>query len=124
MNLSRIQREIANAKDRFDYVEGHPTSRGGVMVLVALQTARRYYTLEVTFPDEYPNVMPKVSVRTPTLQSSPHRFSHNEICYMHPRMWNPGRHDLTFVIQRIAKWLSKYEVYQVKGRWPGAGIDH
>ena len=124
MNLSRIQREIANAKDRFDYVEGHPTSRGGVMVLIALQTARRYYTLEVTFPDEYPYVMPKVSVRTPTLQSSPHRFSHNEICYMHPRMWNPGRHDLTFVIQRTAKWLSKYEVYQVKGRWPGAGIDH
>ena len=75
MNLSRIQREIANAKDQFDFVEGHPTSQGSVMVLVALQTARRYYTLEVTFPDQYPNVMPKVSVRTPTLQSSPHRFS-------------------------------------------------
>ena len=124
MNLSSIQREIANAKDQFDFVEGHPTSQGGVMVLVALQTAQRYYTLEVTFPDEYPNVMPKVSVRTPTLQSSPHRYRYNEICYMHPRMWNPGRHHLTFVIQRTAKWLNKYEVYQVKGRWPGAGIDH
>ena len=124
MNLSRIQHEIAHAKQQFDFVEGHPTSHGGVMVLVALQTTRRPYILEVTFPDAYPNVMPKVTVRKPTLQSSPHRYLHNEICYMHPRMWNPGRHDLSFVIERAAKWLSKYEVYQVKGRWPGAGIDH
>ena len=124
MNLARIRHDITNAQGKFDFVEGHPTSEGGVMVLVALQTIRRYYTLEITFPDTYPNVMPKVSVRTPTLKSSPHRYRHNQICYLHPRMWNPGRHDLTFVIKRAAKWLSKYEVYQETGRWPGAGIDH
>lgn len=94
------------------------------MVLVALQTTRRLYTLAVSFPDAYPNSMPKVFVRKPTLEHSPHQYPDDQICYLHPRMWNPGRHDLTFVIQRTAKWLSKYEVYRSQGRWPGAGIDH
>ena len=124
MNLLRIQREIANAQQQFDYVESHPTSNGHIRVLVALQTAFSLYTLEVTFPDVYPNAMPEVYVRKPTLKPSRHRYSDNQICYMHPRMWNPGRHDLTFVIQRAAKWLSKYEVYQARGHWPGAGIAH
>ena len=124
MNFSRIKLEIANARQQFDYVEGHPTGSGGVMVLAALQTIRRIYTLEVLFPDTYPNTMPDVYIRTPKLQASPHSYSGNRICYMHPSMWNPGRHDLTFVIQRSAKWLSKYEVYLRSGHWPGAGIDH
>lgn len=124
MNLARLRSDIANAQQAFDFVERHPTSNGGVMVLVALQTTGRYYTLAVLFPDSYPNVMPEVFVRKPALEVSPHRYPNNQICYLHPRMWNPGRHDLTFVIQRAAKWLSKYEVYRVRGRWPGAGIDH
>ena len=125
MNLLRIRNDIAKAQQYFDFVEGHPTSSGGIMVLVALQTARRYYTLEVIFPESYPNLMPDVFVRTPTLEVSPHRYkADGHICYMHPRMWNPGRHDLTFVIQRAAKWLSKYEVYRIRGRWPGASIPH
>ena len=94
------------------------------MALVALQPSRRIYTLAVNFPDTYPSSMPKVFVRKPTLGDSPHRFSNNQICYLHHSMWNPGRHDLLFVIARAAKWLSKYEIYRATGRWPGAGIPH
>jgi hypothetical protein len=32
--------------------------------------------------------------------------------------------NLTFVIKRAAKWLSKYEVWRQRGRWPGASIKH
>lgn len=125
MDLSRIRRDIAQAKQHFDYVEEHPTSGGGIIVLVALQTVRRYYTLEMIFPESYPNSMPDVFVRKPTLEDSPHRYkADGHICYMHPHMWNPGRHDLTIVIQRAAKWLSKYEVYRELGTWPGASIPH
>ena len=124
MNLQRIWHDITKAQRQFDYVEGHPTINGGVMAMVALQTTRHLYTLEITFPDTYPNSMPEVFVRKPTLKYSPHRYGDNRICYMHPRVWNPGRHDLTYVIQRAAKWLNKYEVYLARGRWPGAGIDH
>lgn len=124
MNLARIRGEIAAAQQYFDYVEGHPTVEGGVMALLALQTTRRVYTLAVSFPDAYPHAMPQVHVRRPALVPSPHRYPNDRICYLHPHMWNPGRHDLTFVIQRSAKWLAKYEVYQQTGRWPGAGMSH
>ena len=124
MNLTRVWRDIASAKEQYDYVEGHPTSSGGVMALVALQTTCRLYTLAINFPETYPNSMPAVIVRKPTLESSPHRYLNNQICYLHPQMWNPGRHDLTFVITRAAKWLSKYEIYRALGKWPGAGIQH
>ena len=124
MNLTRVRREIAAAQEYFDFVEGHATAEGGVMALVALQTNRRVYTLGVTFLDGYPNRMPEVHVRKPELAPSLHRYPNNRICYLLPQLWNPGRHDLTFVIKRAAKWLAKYEVYREKGYWPGAGIVH
>ena len=124
MNLHRIRLEIAQAQKYFDYVESHPTVEGGIMSLIALQTSRQIYTLAVSFPSSYPNRMPEVHVRKPALQWSPHRYPNNQICYLHPHMWNPGRHDLTFVIARAAKWLAKYEVFQKTGKWPGAWIGH
>ena len=124
MNVARIRSEIVAAQRYFDYVEGNPTLEGGVQALVALETGRSVYTLAVSFPEAYPNAMPEVHVRHPALASSPHKYTRNRICYLHPHMWNPGRHDLKFVIQRAAKWLAKYEVYQRTGEWPGAGIDH
>lgn len=94
------------------------------MALIALETSRSVYTMTVSFPEYYPNTMPDVQVRRPALRPSPHRYTDNRICFLHPSMWNPGRHDLTFVIQRAAKWLAKYEVYQQTGAWPGAGLRH
>lgn len=124
MNLTRIRSDINAAQQYFDYVEGWATSAGGLMAVVAIQTNKRIYTLGVSFPDTYPNTMPDVHVRKPSLSPSPHRYPNDRICYLHPHMWNPGRHNLTFVIQRAAKWLSKYEVYRQTGKWPGAGLDH
>ena len=124
MNLRRVRLDIGKAQQYFDYVEAHPTESGGLMALVALQTSRRIYVLEVIFLETYPNTMPRVFVRKPALEYSPHQFPHNQICYLHSSFWNPGRQDLCFVIARAAKWLAKYEVYREKGRWPGAGIDH
>ena len=124
MNLARVRRDIAAAQQYFDYVEGRATAAGGLMALVALQTSRRIYTLGVSFPGLYPNVMPEVQVRKPELSWSPHTYGSGRICYLHPHMWNPGRHDLTFVVQRAAKWLAKYEVYRQTGYWPGAELEH
>ena len=116
MNLPRVRHEIIAAQQYFDYVEGHPTAEGGVMALVALETSRHVYTLAVSFPESYPYAIPEVHVRVPDLGPSPHRYPHDRICFLHPSMWNPGRHDLKFVIQRAAKWLAKYEVYRQTGK--------
>jgi hypothetical protein len=105
-------------------VEAYPTSDGGVYVKAVFQTsAGNTYFTSITFAN-YPNAMPKVFVTKPALGYSTHRYPNDQICYLHPNMWNPGRHDLTFVLGRTAKWLNKYEVFRVTGKWPGAEVLH
>lgn len=124
MNIQRIQREFTDAQRTFAMVELHPTADGRVYVRTALQTATGVYVVSIRFPDLYPNEMPRVYVDTPTIGTTPHRYTQGNICYLHPSMWNPGIHNLTFVIGRAAKWLNKYEVWRVRGKWPGAEIKH
>lgn len=126
MDLARVRREIAQAKESFYYVETQPTSDGQLSVLSAMQTAlNRTYTLAVQFPEAYPNVMPHVYVRKPALRAdAPHRYKAGNICYLHATFWNPGQHNLTLVLARAAKWLNKYDVWLGTGEWPGAEILH
>lgn len=125
MDLARIRREVSEAQQVFSLVECHPTTDGKLYVLAALQTTQsQVYTLSIFFPDLYPYQMPAVHVRKPVLRPSPHRYREGNICYLHPRMWNPGLHTVTFVIGRAAKWLAKYEVYVQRQRWPGVEAPH
>ena len=124
MDVKRIQREFSDAQNYFAYLELHPTTAGKVYARTALQTSEGLYVLSIRFPDSYPNEMPRIFIDAPAITTSPHRYEAGNICYLHPSMWNPGLHDLTFVIKRAAKWLSKYEVWRQRGRWPGASIKH
>jgi ubiquitin-protein ligase len=124
MDVNRIQREFSEAQKTFAYVELHPTSDGKVYARTALQTSSGMYVLSIKFPETYPNEMPRVFVDTPAITSAPHRYQTGNICYLHPSMWNPGVHQLTFVIARAAKWLNKFEVWRSEGTWPGAEIKH
>lgn len=124
MDIQRIRLEVIEAGRQFAYVEAHPTNSGGVFVKTAMQTsAGNTYIGSIRFPN-YPSVMPKVFITKPTLQVNSHVYKDGHICYLHPNMWNPGRHDLTFVLARVAKWLNKYEVWRETGQWPGAEVPH
>ena len=125
MNILRIQNEFNQARQYFSFIELHPTTDGKVYVKAALQpTPQQYYTIAIYFPDNYPNEMPYVYVIKPAIDSAPHRYNKGNICYLHPTMWNPGVHNLLFVIQRTAKWLGKYEIWKRNRSWPGAAIRH
>jgi ubiquitin-protein ligase len=124
MDLTRIRLEFSEAQRTFAYVELHPTSDGKVYSKTALQTGNQMYVLSIRFPDSYPNEMPRVYVDAPSLVTSPHKYQSGNICYLHPSMWNPGIHNLSFVIARSAKWLNKYEIWRRNGKWPGAEIRH
>jgi ubiquitin-protein ligase len=126
MDIARIQREFSEAQQRFALVELRPTTDGKVYARTALQTtAGHNYVLSIKFPDTYPYEMPRVFIDAPTVTTAPHRYQGGHICYLHPTMWNPGVHHLTFVIGRAAKWLNKYEVWRNNGgTWPGAEIKH
>jgi ubiquitin-protein ligase len=125
MDIARIQREFADAQQSFALVELRPTTDGKVYAKTALETAtNNQYVLSIRFPDNYPNEMPRVYVDAPAIGNAPHKYTAGNICYMHSSMWNPGVHNLKFVIWRAAKWLNKYEVWRAKGKWPGAQILH
>ncbi len=84
----------------------------------------RQYVVTIYFP-EYPNRMPKVFVTAPSLRTdAPHVYREGNLCYMHPNFWNPGSHDLVFVLAQVAVWLNKYEVWRDTGRWPGPQLMH
>ena len=124
MDVWRIQREFVEAQRNFAYLELHPAADGRVYARTALQTALGTYVLSIRFPENYPNEMPRVFVDAPAISYAPHRYQQGNICYLHPSMWNPGVHDLKFVVARAAKWLAKYEVWRSRGTWPGAQITH
>jgi len=127
MDVNRIQRELTEAQRIFSSVQLYPTSDGKAYAKAALQTIQnKTYVLSVRFTDNYPNEMPRVFVEAPAITNTntPHTYQTGHICYLHPSMWNPGTHNLSFVIARAAKWLSKFEVWKAKGRWPGASLKH
>ena len=125
MDVGRIRREIAAAKRDFEYVESHYDSQGNPYVRIALQTVKRIYILSISFPDTYPHTMPKVYAVRPALKDNTyHMFEKGNICYQHSSTWNPGRHDLSHVIARTAKWLNKYEIWLKTDRWPGKEVKH
>ena|SRR2546426_635498 len=125
MDIHRIHREVAQAATTFALVEAYPTNEGGVYVKAGLQTSvGNAFVAAVYFPN-YPHQMPRVFITKPALHPAiKHRYTDGHICYLHPNMWNPGRHDLTFVLARTAKWLNKYEVWRLTSHWPGAELQH
>lgn len=124
MDINRIRREITQAAQQFSFVEIHKTNSGEEYVKTALQPASQVYIVDIYIPDDYPNSLPKVFIFKPSVNGAPHMYNNGNICYMHPSKWNPGIHNLGFVIARAAKWLSKYEVWKTNGKWPGASIAH
>lgn len=125
MDIQRISVEVAQACRTFAFVEVHPTGNGGVYVKAALQTsAARTYVVAI-YLNDYPHRMPQIYVTHPGLPPNvKHTYRDGNLCYLHPSMWNPGIHNLEFVLGRTAKWLNKYEVWRATGRWPGAELAH
>jgi len=124
MDIQRIRSEVVAATRTFPNVEVYPTADGGIYVKAMLQSAVGIVYFPSIYFAGYPATMPRVYISKPELAASPHRYREGNICYLHPNMWNPGRHDLTFVLGRTAKWLNKYEVWRATGRWVGAQLQH
>jgi hypothetical protein len=124
MNLQRVQADIQWAAEHFPNIEAYTTTEGGLYIKAALQTSvGRPYIIMVTFAG-YPSSMPNVTVITPTVKHGMHMYRAGHICYMHPSAWNPGRHDLKYVLGQTAVWLNKHEIYLATGRWPGPSLAH
>ena len=124
MDVQRIRWEIQRATAQFPNIETYPSIDGGMYIKALLQTSvGQMYVLCVTFIG-YPFEIPKVRVISPVVTHSKHMYTSGNICYMHPSLWNPAKHDLVFVLAQSSVWLNKHEVYKQKGVWPGPGLPH
>jgi hypothetical protein len=123
MDLQRVRQDIRVAAEHFGYLEAVPDGSGGLYAKAALQANSQLYILSITFLD-YPTRMPTVNVLKPAISHNKHRYQAGNLCYMHPNFWNPGRHDLKYVLAQVAVWLNKHEVYLRTRSWPGPGLAH
>ena len=124
MDVQRIRWDIQQAAEQFPNMETHTTLGGEIFIKVLLQTSvGQLYVISVTFAG-YPFETPNVTVISPTVKHSKHMYTGGHICYMHPSLWNPGKHDLIYVLAQSSIWLNKHEVYKHIGVWPGPGLPH
>lgn len=124
MTVERIQWDIQRTMEHFPNIETHTTVGGSIYIKAVLQTSvGQMYVISVTF-DGYPSRMPTVTVISPVVTHSKHMYTSGDICYMHPSLWNPAKHDLIFALAQVAVWLNKHEVFKQKGVWPGLGLPH
>ena len=78
-------------------------------------------TLKILLPHGYPNNAPKIYA-SPIINDAPHRWKDGELCIFGVMTnWNPGKHDIAFVLNLARKWLSNYSEWQEKGSWPNEG---
>jgi len=75
-------------------------------------------TLKIILPHGYPNVAPKVYI-SPIVSDAPHRWQDGALCIFGAMTnWNPGKHNIAFVLSLARKWLFNYNEWREKGRWP------
>lgn len=124
MDVQRIRREIQQAMEQFPNIEIHTTIDGSIFIKALLKTSvGQMYVISVTFAG-YAAEIPRVTVLSPTVKHNEHIYTGRHICFMHPSLWNPAKHDLVYVLAQSAVWLNKHEVYKQTGIWPGPALAH
>jgi ubiquitin-protein ligase len=74
-------------------------------------------TLTILLPHGYPNAAPKVSA-APLPDNCPHRWQDGNLCiFGATELWNPGQHDVLYVLQQARRWLSHLGRWQQTGEW-------
>lgn len=84
--------------------------------------AARDITLTVLLPHGYPNASPKVYA-APVPDGAPHCWEDGSLCiFGATAVWNPGRHDVAYVLKHARKWVQGLEAWKANGAWPGGEV--
>ena len=75
--------------------------------------------IKVVLPHGYPNVVPRVYA-SPIKEGTPHRWRDGSLCIFGAiANWNPGEHDVLYVMKLVREWLSCYKQWKNTGTWGG-----
>jgi hypothetical protein len=76
------------------------------------------FTITIRLPHGYPNVCPKVFAE-PVPKNSPHRWQDGSLCIFGAmELWNPGQHDVVYVLNLTRRWLAHFSSWKNSGTWP------
>lgn len=74
--------------------------------------------ITVTLPHGYPSKSPIVAA-DPIDKACPHRWQDGSLCIFGTMdTWNPGKHDVVYVLKLCRRWLANYSAWQHAGKWP------
>jgi len=74
--------------------------------------------LSIVLSHGYPNTAPKVFAH-PMPDNTPHRWKDGSLCIFGTMaQWNPGAHDVYFVLGLARQWLKKYHSWRREAEWP------
>lgn len=74
-------------------------------------------TVTISLPHGYPNVCPKVYVH-PIPDLCPHRWQDGSLCIFGAMdVWNPGKHDVLYVLRLARRWLAHFATWKQTGQW-------
>lgn len=75
-------------------------------------------TIKIVLPHGYPNAAPKIYA-DPISSDAPHRWQDGSLCVLGAMAsWNPGKHNIAFVLDLSRKWLDHYREWKSSGKWP------
>jgi len=74
-------------------------------------------TLIISLPHGYPNACPKVYAN-PIPDGCPHRWEDGSLCIFGAMdVWNPGKHDVIYVVSLARRWLAHFATWKQTGAW-------
>ncbi|HEV7659866.1 MAG TPA: hypothetical protein VGO55_08480 [Allosphingosinicella sp.] len=73
--------------------------------------------LTIRLPHGYPSVSPIVCA-DPVPEDCPHRWQDGSLCIFGAmELWNPGQHDVSYVLRLARHWLANLAVWKTTGKW-------
>jgi hypothetical protein len=115
---NKVNEEINELHDNGENPIVTVSNKKEVEMLFKETVKRDEITIKIILPHGYPNVAPKVYV-SPITTDTPHRWQDGALCIFGAMTnWNPGKHNVAFVLTLARKWLSSYSEWREKGSWP------
>jgi ubiquitin-protein ligase len=121
---NRIHVEQQKLAERFPSVKLYRADDGEISARGVLRTnVGEVYGFQILLPRDYPHSIPTIFPIGWDASSCPHSYVAGNLCIMRPEQWRPF-YSLALVVAKTALWLNKFDVFRVRGYWPGNEQQH
>lgn len=114
---ARLSREFEQLQLQKEWHTASITDERELEVHFREEGAEQSVRLTIRLPHGYPSACPKVYAH-PVPDGCPHRWQDGSLCIFGAmEVWNPGQHDVSYVLRLARRWLSHFAQWQRTGEW-------